>query len=155
VKANPDSLTGQIFVGCTLRIEAPNGRSRRTPNIGNLELIGASLHNLRHVTATFPLGTMIVVTGVSGSGKSSLIAETLHPALARALHQAQTTPGPHKAIHGLEHLDKVINITQDPIGRTPRSNPATYVKLFDEIRAVFAQTPEAKTRGYKSGRFQL
>ncbi|MCA9946582.1 MAG: ATP-binding cassette domain-containing protein, partial [Anaerolineales bacterium] len=98
---------------------------------------------------------MICVTGVSGSGKSSLVAETLHPALARALHQAQSTPGPHKAIHGLEHLDKVINITQDPIGRTPRSNPATYVKLFDLIRDVFAQTNEAKARGYKKGRFSF
>ncbi|MCB8925103.1 MAG: excinuclease ABC subunit UvrA [Ardenticatenaceae bacterium] len=154
VQANPDSLTGKYLSG-TLRIEAPNGRTRRNPNIGQLELIGASLHNLRHVTATFPLGTMIVVTGVSGSGKSSLISETLHPALSRALHQAQSTPGPHKALHGLEHLDKVINITQDPIGRTPRSNPATYVKLFDEIRSVFAQTNEAKARGYKSGRFSF
>ena len=154
VKANPESLTGKYLSG-TLRIEAPNGRSRRTPDLGQLALIGANLHNLRDVTATFPLGTMICVTGVSGSGKSSLISETLHPALARTLHQAQSTPGPHKALHGLEHLDKVINITQDPIGRTPRSNPATYVKLFDEIRSVFAQTNEAKARGYKAGRFSF
>ncbi len=154
VKAQPDSLTGKYLSG-ELKIVAPNGRIRRSSDMGKLELIGASLHNLRSVNATFPLGTMIVVTGVSGSGKSSLISETLHPALARTLHQAQGTPGPHKAIRGLEHLDKVINITQDPIGRTPRSNPATYVKLFDEIRGVFAQTNEAKARGYKPGRFSF
>jgi len=98
---------------------------------------------------------MICVTGVSGSGKSSLIAETLEPALARALNNAQRTPGPHKRLTGLDHLDKVINITQDPIGRTPRSNPATYIKLFDEIRKVFANTPEAKLRGFKAGRFSF
>lgn len=154
VKAHPISLTGKYLSG-ELAIVAPNGRSRRNPDIGQLELIGATLHNLQNVTATFPLGTMICVTGVSGSGKSSLVSETLHPALARALHQAQSTPGPHKAIHGLEHLDKVINITQDPIGRTPRSNPATYVKLFDLIRQVFAKTNEAKARGYKPGRFSF
>jgi excinuclease ABC subunit A len=154
VKTHPDSLTGKYLSG-ELAIVAPNGRCRRQPNIGKLKLIGASLHNLQNVTATFPLGTMICVTGVSGSGKSSLVAETLHPALARALHQSQATPGPHKALHGLEHLDKVINITQDPIGRTPRSNPATYVKLFDLIRDVFAQTNEAKARGYKKGRFSF
>jgi excinuclease ABC subunit A len=128
---------------------------RRQPNIGHLELVGARLHNLKNITARFPLGTMITVTGVSGSGKSSLIAETLHPALARALHQAQSQPGPYAQLNGLEHLDKIINITQDPIGRTPRSNPATYIKLFDEIRRVFASTPEAKARGYKSGRFSF
>ncbi|MEZ4590419.1 MAG: excinuclease ABC subunit UvrA [Chloroflexota bacterium] len=154
VKSHPESLTGKYLSG-EMQIVAPNGRSRRQPEMGQLELIGASLHNLQQVTATFPLGTMICITGVSGSGKSSLISETLHPALARALHQAQSTPGPHKALHGLEHLDKVINITQDPIGRTPRSNPATYVKLFDEIRDVFAQTNEAKARGYKKGRFSF
>ena len=98
---------------------------------------------------------MTCVTGVSGSGKSSLVAETLHPALARALHNAQGRPGPHERIEGLEHLDKVINITQDPIGRTPRSNPSTYVKVFDQIRRVFASTPEAKARGYKPGRFSF
>ncbi|MCB9006568.1 MAG: excinuclease ABC subunit UvrA [Ardenticatenaceae bacterium] len=154
IQNHPESLTGKYLSG-EREIIAPNGRSRRSPDIGQLELIGASLHNLHNVTATFPLGTMICVTGVSGSGKSSLVAETLHPALARTLHQAQSTPGPHKAIHGLEHLDKVINITQDPIGRTPRSNPATYVKLFDLIRDVFAQTNEAKARGYKKGRFSF
>ena len=154
VKAHPDSLTGKYLSG-EIEIVAPNGRSRRKPNLGTLKLEGAKLHNLKNVTAKFPLGTMICVTGVSGSGKSSLIAETLHPALARVLHNSQATPGPHRALKGIENLDKVINITQDPIGRTPRSNPATYVKLFDLIRKVFAQTNEAKARGYKPGRFSF
>ena len=98
---------------------------------------------------------MTCITGVSGSGKSSLVAETLHPALARALNNAQSRPGPYERLEGLEHLDKVIDITQEPIGRTPRSNPATYVGLFDEIRKLFASTPDAKARGYKSGRFSF
>jgi excinuclease ABC subunit A len=154
VAAQPDSLTGQYLRG-ERRIVAPNEGRRRKGDNGRLSLIGARLHNLKNVTATFPLGTLICVTGVSGSGKSSLIAETLHPALSQALHQAQVQPGPYVRLEGLEHLDKVINITQDPIGRTPRSNPATYVKLFDEIRQVFALTPEAKARGYKAGRFSF
>ena len=155
VAAQPDSLTGQYLRG-ERRITAPNGgRRREVGENGRLSLIGARLHNLKNVTATFPLGTLICITGVSGSGKSSLISETLHPALAQVLHQAQTQPGPYGRLEGIEHLDKVINITQDPIGRTPRSNPATYVKLFDEIRQVFASTPEAKARGYKSGRFSF
>ncbi|VAW30865.1 Excinuclease ABC subunit A, partial [hydrothermal vent metagenome] len=154
VAAHPESLTGRYLSG-KVGIVAPNGRSRRKPNIGTLKIVGASLHNLKRVTAKFPLGTMICVTGVSGSGKSSLVAETLYPALARELHRAQAPPGPHRTIKGIEHLDKVINITQDPIGRTPRSNPATYVKLFDLIRQLFAQLPDAKTRGYKPGRFSF
>ncbi|WP_420644215.1 excinuclease ABC subunit UvrA [Candidatus Leptofilum sp.] len=154
VANHPESLTGRYLSGKEM-IVAPNGRSRRNPKLGTLKLEGARLHNLQNVTAKFPLGTMVCVTGVSGSGKSSLVAETLHPALARALHQSQATPGPHRAVKGIEHLDKVINITQDPIGRTPRSNPATYVKLFDQIRKVFAQTNEAKARGYKPGRFSF
>jgi excinuclease ABC subunit A len=154
VAADEHSLTGRYLSGME-RITAPNGRARRQPDLGTLRLVGARLHNLREVTAEFPLGTMICVTGVSGSGKSSLVSETLHPALARALHRAQQPAGPHRRLEGLEHLDKVINITQDPIGRTPRSNPATYVKLFDLIRQVFAQTPEAKARGYKAGRFSF
>jgi excinuclease ABC subunit A len=153
VADHPDSLTGKYLRG-ELAISAPNGYGRRTSDIV-LEITGARLHNLRRVSARFPLGTMICVTGVSGSGKSSLISETLEPALARTLNNAQSTPGPYSSLHGLEHLDKVINITQDPIGRTPRSNPATYIKLFDEIRTVFAQTPAAKARGYKSGRFSF
>ncbi len=154
VAADPRSLTGRFLSGVE-RVVAPNGRSRRTPANGSLRLIGARLHNLKNITVDFPLGTMICVTGVSGSGKSSLVAETLEPALARALNRAQTTPGPFDRLVGQELLDKVINITQDPIGRTPRSNPATYVKLFDEIRKVFAATPEAKMRGYKAGRFSF
>ena len=151
---DPKSLTGRYLSG-ELTIIAPNDGRRRPPQNGCLRLVGARLHNLKNVAADFPLGTLICVTGVSGSGKSSLIAETLEPALARMLHNAQSRPGPYERIEGLEELDKVINITQDPIGRTPRSNPATYVKVFDEIRAVFAATPEAKARGYKAGRFSF
>ncbi|MCA9970069.1 MAG: excinuclease ABC subunit UvrA [Anaerolineales bacterium] len=154
VLADPASLTGRYLSGA-LVVTAPNGRARRQAQNGSLRLEGARLHNLKRVTAEFPLGTMICVTGVSGSGKSSLVAETLEPALARALNRAQATPGPYDRLTGLDHLDKVINITQDPIGRTPRSNPATYVKLFDEIRRLFATTPEAKMRGYQAGRFSF
>ncbi|MEM7333917.1 MAG: excinuclease ABC subunit UvrA [Chloroflexota bacterium] len=153
VQADPNSLTGKYLSG-NLVISSPNTKRRKT-DIGWVELKGAKLHNLKNVTAKFPLGTMITVTGVSGSGKSSLITSTLYPALAERLNQAQTQPGPFRDITGLEHLDKVINITQDPIGRTPRSNPATYIKLFDEIRQVFAKTPDAKARGYKPGRFSF
>jgi len=154
VMAHPQSLTGRYLRG-ELVVTGPNGRIRRKPQNGSIVLEGARLHNLKNITVSFPLGTMICVTGVSGSGKSSLVSSTLEPALARALNNAQATPGPYSRLTGLEHLDKVINITQDPIGRTPRSNPATYVKLFDEIRKVFASTPEAKARGYKAGRFSF
>jgi excinuclease ABC subunit A len=154
VAADPRSLTGRYLSG-EVSVVAPNGRRRREPANGCLTLFGARLHNLKKIDACFPLGVMTCVTGVSGSGKSSLVAETLHPALARVLHNAQGRPGPYERLEGLEHLDKVINITQDPIGRTPRSNPATYVKAFDRIRRVFASTPEAKARGYKPGRFSF
>ena len=120
-----------------------------------LELEGATMNNLHDVSARFPLGTFVAVTGVSGSGKSSLITETMFPALANRLNKAQMKPGPHRALLGLEHLDKVIDIDQQPIGRTPRSNPATYVKLFDLIRELFSQTNEAKIRGYEAGRFSF
>jgi excinuclease ABC subunit A len=113
------------------------------------------MNNLRDVSARFPLGTFTCITGVSGSGKSSLITETLYPALANKLNKAQLKPGPYRALRGLEALDKVIDIDQQPIGRTPRSNPATYVKLFDLIRELFAKTPEAKLRGYEQGRFSF
>ncbi|MGD9100976.1 MAG: excinuclease ABC subunit UvrA [Anaerolineae bacterium] len=154
VIADPHSLTGRYLSG-ELVVVAPNGRQRREPTNGHLTIVGARLHNLKRIDARIPLGVMTCVTGVSGSGKSSLVAQTLHPALARALHRAQDRPGPHDRLQGLEYLDKVINITQSPIGRTPRSNPATYVKLFDQIRRVFASTPEAKARGYKPGRFSF
>ena len=120
-----------------------------------LELEGATMNNLRDVSIRLPLGTFVCVTGVSGSGKSSLITETLYPALANRLNKAQLKPGPFRALRGLEHLDKVIDIDQQPIGRTPRSNPATYVKLFDLIRELFASSPEAKLRGYEAGRFSF
>ena len=153
VAADPRSLTGRYLSGA-LRVSAPNGRQRRRPR-GWLTLSGARLFNLKNVTARFPLGTITCITGVSGSGKSSLVSETLFPALARSLMGAQSTPGPYDRLDGLDQLNKVIDITQDPIGRTPRSNPATYVGIFDEIRQVFASTPEARLRGYSSGRFSF
>ncbi len=154
VAADPKSLTGRYLSG-QVSVVAPNGQKRRQPDNGSLTVVGARLHNLKDIDVRIPLGVMTCVTGVSGSGKSSLVAETLHPALARALHNAQSRPGPHQRLEGLEHLDKVINITQDPIGRTPRSNPATYAKVFGRIRQVFADTPESKARGYKKGRFSF
>jgi excinuclease ABC subunit A len=120
-----------------------------------LTLVGARLHNLKAIDARFPLGLMTCVTGVSGSGKSSLVTQTLSPALAHALQGAEATPGPHERVEGLDQVDKVIDVDQSPIGRTPRSNPATYVGAFDEIRKVFAQTPEAKQRKYKARRFSF
>ena len=153
VAANPHSLTGRYLSG-GLRVTVSNDGQRRPPR-GWLELQGARLFNLKSVNARVPLGTVTCVTGVSGSGKSSLITDTLYPALARNLMGAQTNPGPYDHIVGLDQLDKVINITQEPIGRTPRSNPATYVGVFDEIRQVFAATPDARARGYKSDRFSF
>ena len=154
VAADPGSLTGRYLSGA-LSVVAPNGGGRRRPTNGCLTLHGAQLHNLKEISPCFPLGVLTCVTGVSGSGKSSLVAQTLHPALARALHNAGSRPGPYDRLEGLEHLDKVVNITQSPIGRTPRSNPATYVKVFDKIRQLFASMPEAKARGYKPGRFSF
>jgi excinuclease ABC subunit A len=147
-----ESLTG-AYLGGRLEIAIPD--ERRPPGEAWLEVQGASMNNLRDLDVRFPLGCFVAVTGVSGSGKSSLISETLHPALAAKLHRAQVRPGPHHAINGIEHLDKAINIDQQPIGRTPRSNPATYVKLFDLLRELFSQTPEAKLRGYAPGRFSF
>jgi len=152
VAQHPTSLTGQYLSG---RLTIPIPTSRRQANNGWLTLEGATLNNLRDVTVSFPLGCFIAVTGVSGSGKSSLITETLYPALANRLNRAQLKPGPFRNLYGLERLDKVINIDQQPIGRTPRSNPATYVKLFDLLRELFAETPEAKLRGYGPGRFSF
>lgn len=149
---SPQSLTGQYLSG---RLSVASGNGRRNPNGRWLSLGGVTHHNLHQVDACFPLGCFTCVTGVSGSGKSSLITETLYPALARILHRAQERPGHFERLDGLDAIDKVIHITQDPIGRTPRSNPATYVKVWDDIRALFAQTPEAQARGYKSGRFSF
>ena len=154
VARDPNSLTGRYLSG-EIQVTAPNQSQRRPTNGKWLTVTGARTNNLKNLTVRFPLGVMSCVTGVSGSGKSSLITETVFPALAKALNGAQGQPGPHDKLDGLEHLDKVIDITQDPIGRTPRSNPATYVGLFDEIRKVFAATPEAKARGYGASRFSF
>lgn len=153
VADHPASLTGKYLSG-QMSIIAPNGNRRRESR-GWLTLKKASLHNLKQLNVEFPLGVFTCVTGVSGSGKSSLISQTLTPALARDLNGAQSTPGPFEKIEGLDQLDKIINITQDPIGRNPRSNPGTYAGVLPEIRKVFAETREAKTRGYKPGRFSF
>lgn len=152
VAKNETSVTGAYLSG-KLSIEMP--KTRRSGNGQWIEMTGATMNNLRGVDIKFPLGAFVAVTGVSGSGKSSVINGTLYPTLANRLSRAQLSPGPITSITGLEHLDKVIDIDQQPIGRTPRSNPATYVKLFDSIRELFAQTPEAKVRGYEVGRFSF
>ncbi|MBN1483680.1 MAG: excinuclease ABC subunit UvrA [Chloroflexia bacterium] len=153
IMEDPHSLTGR-YLRRALEVTSPNGQ-RRPVNGKWLSVVGARRNNLKNLTVRFPLGLFTCVTGVSGSGKSSLVAQTLHPALAMALHRAESKPGEHDALEGLEHVDKVINITQDPIGRTPRSNPATYVQVLGHIRNIFARTPEAKIRGYKPGRFSF
>ncbi len=146
-----DSLTGQYLAG-TRTVEVP--AKRRTP-AGYIEITGASQHNLRDIDVHVPLGTLTCVTGVSGSGKSTLVNEVLLKAVAARLHRARQRPGAHRAIHGLEQLDKIIAVDQSPIGRTPRSNPATYTGLFDVIRDLFSKTQEARARGYKPGRFSF
>jgi excinuclease ABC subunit A len=151
VAKDPASLTGQYLSG-KRRIEVP--AERREPS-GELVVRGARQHNLKDVDATFPLGVFCCVTGVSGSGKSTLVNETLHHAVANRLHQSKLRPGAHEGIDGLDQIDKIINIDQSPIGRTPRSNPATYTGVFDHIRQLFAQTQEARARGYKPGRFSF
>jgi excinuclease ABC subunit A len=152
VMKDPASLTGAYLSG---KKTIPVPKRRRKGNGHFLELTGATGHNLKNVTALFPLGTLLCVTGVSGSGKSSLINETLFPALSKKLYNSKATPLPHKAIKGMMFLDKVIDIDQSPIGRTPRSNPATYTKTFDQIRNLFALLPESKIRGYTPGRFSF
>lgn len=147
-----DSLTGDYLAG-RKHIEVP--RARRCPKKGTLTLSGATKNNLQNVTLKVPLGTLTVVTGVSGTGKSSLITDTLAPALANRLNHAHRPCGPFKKITGLDKLDKVINIDQSPIGRTPRSNPATYIGLWDDIRNLFSSTAESKARGYSPGRFSF
>ncbi|HEV3033147.1 MAG TPA: excinuclease ABC subunit UvrA [Solirubrobacteraceae bacterium] len=146
-----ESLTGQFLAG-TRTIEAP--AKRRTPT-GYLEILGASEHNLRDIDVHVPLGVLTCVTGVSGSGKSTLVNDVLYKAVANRLHRARRRPGAHRAIHGLDQLDKIIAVDQSPIGRTPRSNPATYTGLFDVIRDLFSKTQEARARGYKPGRFSF
>ncbi len=148
---NPASLTGAYLSG---RIKIPVPSERKVPT-GFLKIKGASENNLKNINVDIPLGVMTCVTGVSGSGKSSLINEILYKRLARDLNRARTVPGKHKEVLGLEQLDKVINIDQSPIGRTPRSNPATYTGVFDQIRDLFASTADAKARGYKKGRFSF
>ncbi|MBC6309085.1 excinuclease ABC subunit UvrA [Listeria sp. FSL L7-1582] len=152
VRNNKNSITGAYLSGKKF-IPIPSARRKGSGN--KLEVVGAKANNLKNVTATFPLGTFTCVTGVSGSGKSSLVNEVLRKALSRHLNRAHAKPGEHKAINGMEHLEKIIDIDQSPIGRTPRSNPATYTGVFDDIRDLFASTNEAKIRGYKKGRFSF
>lgn len=149
---NPASLTGQYLSG---KKSIPVPLFRRPGNGKVLEVLGAREHNLKNINVTFPLGMFICVTGVSGSGKSTLVNEILYKYLARELNGARAQPGSCLGIKGLEHLDKVINVDQSPIGRTPRSNPATYTGVFTDIRDLFAQLPEARVRGYKPGRFSF
>jgi excinuclease ABC subunit A len=153
VMANPESLTGQYLTGFR---QIPMPKARRKPTRGRrLSVIGARANNLKTITVDIPLGLFTAVTGVSGGGKSTFLVETLYRAVARKLNGAREIPGEHAAIEGLEQLDKVIDIDQSPIGRTPRSNPATYTGAFTPIREWFAELPEAKTRGYKPGRFSF
>ena len=147
----PESITGAYLSG---RIRIPVPEERRKPT-GWLKIVGAQENNLKNIDVKIPLGVMTCVTGVSGSGKSSLVNEILYKYLAKKLNRARTIPGKHKKIEGVEQLDKVINLDQSPIGRTPRSNPATYTGVFDQIRDLFAATQDAKERGYKKGRFSF
>ena len=151
IMAVPESVTGQYLSGVK-KIPVPDRRRKPT---GKITVVGAQENNLKNIDVDFPLGIMTAVTGVSGSGKSSLVNEILYKHLAKKLNRARTIPGKHKDIKGVEQLDKVINIDQSPIGRTPRSNPATYTGVFDQIRDLFASTPDAKAKGYKKGRFSF
>ena len=152
IMACPDSLTGQYLTGKRM-IRVPE--KRRKPGRGALKITGAYCNNLKNVTAKIEFGTFTVVTGVSGSGKSSLVTDTIAPALTNAIQRSARPVGPYKKLEGIENIDKVIDIDQSPIGRTPRSNPATYIGLWDDLRALFASVPESKARGYSPGRFSF
>ncbi|MFN2241627.1 MAG: excinuclease ABC subunit UvrA, partial [Anaerolineae bacterium] len=153
IMRNEKSLTG-LYLSGQVEVVSPNGQ-RRPINGKWLTLFGTQQNNLKNLDVSFPLGLFTCVTGVSGSGKSSLVSQTLHPALAQCLHNATQKPGKYARLDGVQHIGKVIHITQDPIGRTPRSNPATYVGVFGDIRGIFARVPEARARGYKAGRFSF
>ncbi|WP_278833608.1 excinuclease ABC subunit UvrA [Mitsuokella multacida] len=152
IKKNPDSITGAYL---SRRKFIPVPAKRRPGNGKFIEVVGAAENNLKDLTVKFPLGTLTLVTGVSGSGKSTLVNEILYKGIASRLYHAKGKPGKHKKIKGLENIDKIIDIDQQPIGRTPRSNPATYTGVFDAIRELFSQTSEARMRGYKAGRFSF
>ena len=152
IMACPASLTGQYLTGKRM-VRLPD--ERRKPGRGALVIRGARANNLKNVTAKIEFGTLTVVTGVSGSGKSSLVTDTIAPALTNAVHHSARPVGPYRAIEGIDQIDKVIDIDQSPIGRTPRSNPATYIGLWDDLRALFASVPESKARGYSPGRFSF
>ena len=152
IKKNPDSVTGAYL---SRRKFIPVPAKRRPGNGKFIEVVGAAENNLKDLTVKFPLGTLTLVTGVSGSGKSTLVNEILYKGIASRLYHAKGKPGKHKKIKGLENIDKIIDIDQQPIGRTPRSNPATYTGVFDAIRELFSQTSEARMRGYKAGRFSV
>ena len=152
IKKNPDSVTGAYL---SRRKFIPVPQKRRPGNGKFIEVVGTAENNLKNLTVKFPLGTLTLVTGVSGSGKSTLVNEILYKGIASRLYHVKGKPGKHKKIKGLENIDKIIDIDQQPIGRTPRSNPATYTGVFDAIRDLFSQTSEARMRGYKAGRFSF
>jgi excinuclease ABC subunit A len=152
ILAHPTSLTGAYLSG---KEQVPIPEKRRNGNGESITVKGARQHNLKDIDVKIPLGKLVCITGVSGSGKSTLMVDILYQALAKSLHRAKASPGEHDFIEGLDQIDKVINIDQTPIGRTPRSNPATYTKMWDYMRKLFAELPESKIRGYKAGRFSF